>query len=409
MIDLDELRSELDELARPEKQGARSPREERIIAGFEEIQRFVEQHGRAPRYGEDRDIFERLYAVRLERLCMLEECRSLLSPLDHQGLLDGDKTVPPLAIGEMSDDELLSELQDAANPSDITDLRHVRPRAEIRAAEEIANREKCEDFERFRPLFRQAESELKSGVRQAYIFGRDTSIDAGDFFVLGGQLVYVAEVGETIKAPNGENDARLRAIYANATESNLLRRSLQRALYKDESGRRISKPESGSLFSDDSNENRRSETDALFGANEAEGDIESGTIYVLRSHSTHPFIAEHRELIHKIGVTGGKVETRIANAAHDATYLLADVEIVATYKLIGINRVKLEKLLHRLFAPAQLQLAIPDRFGHPAQPKEWFLAPLHVIDEAVERIRNGSITEMVYDPKTATLAERQTA
>ncbi|MCL2076707.1 MAG: GIY-YIG nuclease family protein, partial [Betaproteobacteria bacterium] len=225
----------------------------------------------------------------------------------------------------------------------------------------------------------------------------------------GGQLVYVAEVGETIKAPNGENDARLRAIYANATESNLLRRSLQRALYKDESGRRISKPESGSLFSDDSNENGRGETDALFGANEAEGDIESGTIYVLRSHSTHPFIAERRELIHKIGVTGGKVETRIANAAHDATYLLTDVEIVATYKLVGINRVKLEKLLHRLFAPAQLQLAIPDRFGHPVQPKEWFLVPLHVIDEAVERIRDGSITKMVYDPKTATLAERQTA
>ena len=69
------------------------PREERIIAGFEEIQRFVEKHGRAPQHGEDRDIFERLYAVRLDRLRALEECRSLLAPLDHQGLLAGAETV----------------------------------------------------------------------------------------------------------------------------------------------------------------------------------------------------------------------------------------------------------------------------------------------------------------------------
>ena len=67
-IDLDALRSELDEFAEPEKKGGRPPREERIIAGFEEIQRFVEKHGRGPQHGEDRDIFERLYAVRLDRL-----------------------------------------------------------------------------------------------------------------------------------------------------------------------------------------------------------------------------------------------------------------------------------------------------------------------------------------------------
>src|SRR6202163_811199 len=88
-IDLDKLRSELDDFAEPEKKGGRSPREERIIAGFEEIQRFVKKHGRAPQHGEDRDIFERLYAVRLDRLRTLEECRSLLLPLDHQALLNG--------------------------------------------------------------------------------------------------------------------------------------------------------------------------------------------------------------------------------------------------------------------------------------------------------------------------------
>jgi hypothetical protein len=204
---------------------------------------------------------------------------------------------------------------------------------------------------------------------------------------VSGQTAYVAEMGEVFSNAQGRRDARLRVIFDNGTESNLLMRSLQRALHKDEAGRRITNPTAGPLFSDQWDE----------------GDIKSGIIYVLRSLSSHPFVAEHRELIHKIGVTGGKVETRIANAARDATYLLADVEIVATYKLADINRTALEGVFHRIFAPAQLDLTIHDRFGHPVRPREWFLVPLNVIDEAVQRIRDGSIASMIYDPKTARL------
>ncbi len=179
-------------------------------------------------------------------------------------------------------------------------------------------------------------------------------------------------------------------IYSNGTESNLLRRSLQRALYKDQGGRRLTEPNAGPLFSE----------------NWEEDDIASGTIYVLRSMSNNPFVAEHRELIHKIGVTGGKVGARIADAAHDATYLLAEVEVVASYKLAEINRTKLEDLFHRIFAPAQLDLTIHDRFGNSVRPREWFLVPLHVIDDAVQRIRDGSITDVAYDPKSARLIEK---
>jgi len=200
-------------------------------------------------------------------------------------------------------------------------------------------------------------------------------------------LVFVAEVGEEIKASYGANDARLRVIFDNGTESNLLRRSLQRALYKDEAGRRVTDPDLGPLFKD------KADVD----------DIESGTIYVLRSLSDHPFISEHRELLHKIGVTGGKVETRIQNAETEATYLLAKVEVVASYKLFGINRTKLETLFHRLFSSAQLDLVIHDRFGKPVKPKEWFLVPLQVIDQAVKYLRDGSIVEYSYDTKTASL------
>lgn len=386
-FDLDELEAELSDFATSDKKTGRTPREERIIAGFEDIQRFVEEHGHAPRHGDDKDIFERLYAVRLDRLREQEESRTLLMPLDHQGLLNAFEVREPQGDYSMTDDELLAELADGDEGSDIQNLRHVRSNAEKREAEEIAQRERCEDFERFQPLFEQVQRELQSGIRVTRTFIRDASIEEGQFFILGGQTVYVADVGETFKAPNGESDARLRVIYSNGTESNLLRRSLQRALYKDDAGRRITDADAGPLF----------------GETLEPDDIESGTIYVLRSHSTHPFVAEHRELIHKIGVTGGKVETRIAGADKDATYLLAGVEVVATYKLHNINRTRMENLFHRLFSPAQIELTIPDRFGNPVKPREWFLVPLHVINEAVERIRDGSIAGVIYDPKSASL------
>jgi len=108
-------------------------------------------------------------------------------------------------------------------------------------------------------------------------------------------------------------------------------------------------------------------------------------------------------VLHKIGVTSGSVDRRIANAKVDPTYLLADVEVIATYELFNINRTKLENLLHRVLSPARLDLEIQDRFGNPVKPREWFLVPLPVIDQIVERIRDQSITEFVYDPKNAAL------
>ncbi|MGJ8482168.1 GIY-YIG nuclease family protein [Sphingobium yanoikuyae] len=394
-LDLDELANDLADFAQPEKKVGRTSREERIIAGFEEIQRFTDEHGRAPQHGEDRDIFERLYAVRLDRLRALEECRSLLSPLDHQGLLTGAESPAPESDDKIDIDALTADLEGAAGDFEITDLRHVRSTAEKRAAEEIANREPCPDFERFKPLFDQVRIDLDSGVRATRQFVKDAGflkadIIEGQFFILGGQVAYVAEVGETFRAPNGENDARLRVVYSNRTESNLLRRSLQRALYKDDAGRRITEPTAGPLFADENDDE----------------DIASGTIYVLRSKSDHPLVAANRDVLHKIGVTGGDVARRIANAKLDPTFLMADVEIVATYTLYNVNRVKLENLIHRIFAPAQMDIEILDRFGKPVVPREWFLVPRFIVDNAVERIKDGTITEYTYDPAAARLVRR---
>ena len=395
MADFDEdaLLDDLGIVLAPLAPAGRSAREERIAAGFEDILRFHATHGRAPRHGEANDIFERLYAVRLDRLRKLPETVALLAPLDAPGLLDS------AAANEqdeaLNEDALLAELDAApdttgADPADIRLLRHVRTSADKRLAETIADHTPCADFERFAPRFEQAGRELASGLRKTLRFGRDASIAEGDFFILGGQMAYVADVGNPLKAPNGESDARLRVVYANGTESNLLRRSLQRALYKDEGGRRLGPvPAAGPLFGD------TPEPD----------DIPSGTIYVLRSQSSDPFVVQHRELIHKIGVTGGDVADRIAGADKDATYLLARVEAAATYQLHNLNRTRLEHIFHRLFGAVQIDLTLHDRFGQPVKPKEWFLVPLHVIDEAVRRLADGSITGLRYDLNLAMLVD----
>lgn len=388
-FDLEDLAAELAEFAPREEKAGRSVSEERLIAGFEQIQRFTEQQARAPQHGENRDIFERLYAVRLDRLRALPDCRALLEPLDHQGLLSG--AASGLADETIDIDDLAAELADIVDTNDITILRHVRTSAEKRAADTIADRKPCEDFESFRPLFERVQADIKVGLRQTQPIGASNrNIEGGDFFILDGITVYVAEVGEPLKTTAREVDCRLRLIFSNGTESNLLLRSLQRAFYDDPAARRLTSPESGQLS---------------FGGELEADDVESGTIYVLRSLSDHPYVAQHRHIIHKVGVTGGRVETRIANSEHDSTYLLAKVEVVATYKLAGINRTRMEGLFHRLFAPARLNITINDRFGHPVQPEEWFLVPLFVIDEAVARIKDGSITGYIYDPSAAKLVK----
>lgn len=391
----DDILAELGVDITPKKVRARTPREERIIAGFEDIVKFREEHGRAPRHGEDRDIFERLYAVRLDRLRALPECGALLADLDIHGLLDdGDAAASADAL---DDSALLAELGISAQPADdITQLRNVRSNSERVAAEEIASAKRCEDFSSFKPLFEQVQKDLDAGTRMTRPFVRDLGMSKaeilpGEFFIVGGQIAYVAEVGPPIKAPNGETDARLRVVYSNGTESDLLLRSLQRALYKDEGGRRITEPSAGPLFGEEGN--TPPEPDHLA----------TGTLYVLRSRSTHPVVAANRDLVHKIGITGGSVEARIAAAADDPTYLLAGVDVVATYKLYEINRTKLEALIHRVFGAVRFEAEIPDRFGKPVRPREWFLVPLPIIDEVVERIGDGSIVDYVYDPQSASL------
>lgn len=383
--DDDALLSELGIEVEQKKQVTRTPREERIIAGFEDIQKFVTEHGRLPQHSEGGDIFERLYAVRLQRLRELPEAADLLADLDTDGLLSGAEVMP--VADDLDDDALLAALGVEVEASPITELKHVRSNAERKEAEDIANRQRCEDFETFRPLFEKVQRELDTRQRETRPFELKAEIQKGRFFIVEGQKAYVAEMGVETLTDQGRTDARLRVIFDNGTESRMLMRSLQRALNKDESGRRITESVAGPLFADAPEE----------------GDSTTGTIYVLRSKSDHPMVSENRDLVHKIGVTTLGVEKRIAGAHLQPTFLMAPVEVVATYELYNINQTRLENLIHRIFGTAQLDIEIPDRFGRPVTPREWFLVPLFVIDEAVQKIKDGTIVKFRYDPEKASL------
>jgi len=241
--------------------------------------------------------------VRLDRLRAQEECRTLLAPLDHDGL-QGDAPSAATAADAIDDDELLAELSDGAEASaaDITALRHVRTSADKRAAEEVAHRKTCEDFETFKPLFERVRREIDAGARLIVPVKdvdavKAAAIQTGDFFIVEGQLAYVADMGEEFTTHYDRKDSRLRVIYDNGTENDVLQRSLQRALHRDPAARFVSSLEIGPLFADQP----------------AEDDLTSGTIYVLRSKSDNPVVAANQNVLHKIGVTGGKIAARFAN------------------------------------------------------------------------------------------------
>lgn len=435
---------------------------ERVVTGIEDLLDFRESNGRLPCRDSDAPLMERTHALRLEQI--RKDWQSVLLELDPDGRLQdenaGTQAPAPLdavpksesvedlspssptlqahpendgserKIGSASslgldadtldDDELLSALgmsDDALNDDSVSTLRHVRhstARAQsLTPFSTVASRTSAKDFEQFRPQFESVLKDIRTGRRKLRKFGGDGAsgssqksdaarISEGDYFVLGGQLLYVAEVvDDKLGAPNGESDERLRVIYDNGTESNIRRRSLQRALYKEngKSGRgRVEHLTEGPLFDTP----LRSGNDANTASQD---DVETGTIYVLRSHSDHPVIRANRQVIHKIGVTRNDVPTRIAAAAKDPTYLLADVEVVASYKLYNIRRTALEYLLHRIFASARLDISLTDRFGHPVKPREWFVVPLPVMDQAIGLIQSGQIERMIYDPKRACLIE----
>lgn len=377
-LSLDELEEVLADFAPKEKKQPTSAEEERVIAGFEDIQEFYETFRRLPATGAA-DIMERLLAIRLIVIKDTPKFVELLQEYDTDRLLE--KEVPnKVDVDDMNEDEL-ADILEGDDQDDMFDLKHVRSFDERNQPDVIAERKPCKDFEIYRHLFEAVNQDLQQGIRRYYTWeeGKNRTIEKNQFYVLNGQIAYIADLGEEFQTPQNRTNSRMRVIYSNGTESDILMRSFERGIYKDPNARGITDPDFGALFKN------------------------NGTIYVLRSKSDNPVIAEHRNVIHKIGVTTTPVKSRIANAVNDPTYLLAEVEVVATYDVYGIDPGKLEKLIHMVFDNVRLDIEIQDRFGKIVKPREWFIVPLQIIEKLIELIQKGEAGGIYYDPTKAEL------
>ncbi|MCP3385930.1 GIY-YIG nuclease family protein [Bradyrhizobium sp. CCGUVB4N] len=356
-----------------------SSEQQRIVDTFAEVNTFIDRHKRKPGDTDKPSVSERALRMKLNGLLNDPAVHETLLPHDRHALLPAAPAQPPQTLDDIFDDDLLKTPQD-----DIFDLVHVKPAAA--RPDEVAERQVCAEFDKFKPLFEQCVREMAESKRKAIPFANEQEIGAGEFFILNGVLVYVAEVGET-HIRNGKKNARLRLIFDNGTEGNNLLRSLATELYKDPNGRRVTTTDMGPLFTDVP----------------ATGDTQTGMIYVVKSLSDDPEIRKLDGVLHKIGFTSGKMEIRIQNAKDDPTFLMAPVHPVTTYTLYNIDRVRLEHLLHDFFAAARLDIEITDRFGKKVRPREWFLLPPSIIGEAVARLKDGSIVNYRYDRDDGTL------
>ena len=350
-----------------------SSEQQRILDTFAEINQFIDRFKRKPGDTDKPSVSERGLRMKLNGLMNDSAARDLLLSDDRHGILAAAPLKQPQTLDEILDDDLLTTPQD-----NIFDLVHVKP--SVAKPDEVAERQVCKEFDKFKPLFEQCVREMSEGKRKAIPFANEQEIGAGEFFILNGVLVYVAEVGET-HIRNGKKNARLRLIFDNGTEGNNLLRSLATELYKDSNGRRVTTTDMGPLFTD----------------TPQDADMQTGMIYVVKSLSDDPEIHKLDGLLHKIGFTSGKMEVRIQNAKDDPTFLMAAVHPVTTYTLYNIDRVKLEHLLHDFFAAARLDIEITDRFGKKVRPREWFLLPQSIIGEAVARLKDGTIVNYRYD------------
>jgi len=257
-----------------------------------------------------------------------------------------------------------------------------------------SERRPCEDFEVYRPLFDQCAADLKEGIRKTRPFANEQEIRAGEFFILNGQMLYVAAVLDR-HIRNGKANARLRLIFDNGTEGDNLLRSLSAELYKDPNGRRITSPraEAGPLFEQpESNRGGLAEEAGL-----------RGEIYIARSLSHRPEIEKLSGHLFKIGFTTGTTEARIAGANDDPTFLLAPAHPVKVFQVFDMDTVRFENLIHRFLVEARLDIEIRDRFGKLVRPREWFLLPLETVERAVEMLVDGSIVGHRYDARTGTI------
>ncbi|MFI6827567.1 GIY-YIG nuclease family protein [Kribbella sp. NPDC050241] len=374
------LDSDVDGLLDVQEKPAKVTARERLERAFLEVVEFRRAHGRVPS-SSTRAIAERKLGARLDGILANDDKIAALKELDVFGLLETPNA--PASIDDLIGSDDFNLLGDESGLLDVSDLP---VRRQVHDSGEVARREKAPDFQQFEPLFKQKHAELRDGTSKLLPYPGMTHIVPGAFFVLNGVMLFIAEVGETEykKTTVRENKReRLRCVFENGTESSMYRQSLGIRL-SDEDGQIIVQTEIPEILTDD---------------------VVSGYIYVLRSRSEDPQIAGIEDL-HKIGFTRDSVERRIKSAEKSPTYLMAPVDVVASYRTYNVKASALENLLHRIFADVRLDVTQANRKGRDYDPSEWFVVPRDVIDQAINLIISGDIVGFVYDANAQKLAHR---
>ncbi|MCJ1698020.1 GIY-YIG nuclease family protein [Rathayibacter caricis] len=363
----------------PEKQ-AKVTSADRLERAFLEVIEFRRVRGRVPS-STTREIAERKLGARLDGILASEDKIAALTPLDAFGLLAQPEV--PASLDDLLEGDDLDLLGDESGLLDVSDLPARKTGYE---SADASRRQKAEGFEQFESFFKQKHAELRAGTCKLQPYPGLSHIAPGAFFVLNGVMLFIAEVGETEykKSTVRENKReRLRCIFENGTESSMYRQSLAIRL-SDEDGQIVVPAAQTELLADDEL---------------------SGYIYVLRSRSADPQIADIEDL-HKIGFSRGSVEARIKNAERSPTYLMAPVDVVASYRTYNLKASALENLLHRVFAEVRLNVTQIDRKGRDYDPSEWFIVPRGVIDQAIDMILSGDIVDYKYSVELRRLVTR---
>ena len=364
--------------------------DQRLVQSFDEINEFLKNHNREPQ--QVNDINERSLYLRLQGIRAKTEKVNALKKYDVNNLLD----VPESKELESIDDIFSSDPFGILGASDegLFDFKNVPNKQEMEermAAEFVAKRKPCNHFDKYEPLFKKVQSELKSGTRKLVKFN-EQNMQEKTFYVQNGMLVFLEKIFDISKDKNSKLDGRIYCVFENGTESNMLYRSLGKALY-----------ENGSAVT------HSSDTDEMELIKNAQTitdeDKPTGFVYVLSSLSNDPKIKEIQHL-YKIGYSTIPVQDRIKNAEKEPTYLMAPVRVESEYETYNMNSQKFEQLLHNFFGAACLNVDVYDSKGKRHIPQEWFIAPIHIIDRVVDLILQGEIVNYIYNLQSESIIKR---
>lgn len=372
--------------------------DELLIQSFEEINSFYEANGKEPENNfSDMQQFK-LYS-RLQGFREDYDKISQLKKYDRFNLLTSKGEVcdpeESYKIPENLDDILADDnLGILDNEEDIFSFVHTPKELERAQSDFVAKRKPCKDFDQYESSFKSVHRDLSEGRRKLIPFREDNLVE-GNFYVHNGVMfllekIDISQEEQTFKSGKRvRKDGRTRCIFENGTESNLLYRSVAKNLYAN--GKAVT--ENCEKVNDDFLKKFNSVTDE---------DTATGYIYILKSLSKNPEIAVLDDL-YKIGFTRGSVKDRIKDAKNEPTYLMANVHLICEFECYNMNPQKFEKILHKLFGHACLNIDVFDENGKRHEPREWFIVPLEIIERAIKLIINGNILNYYYNTERKSL------